>query len=288
MAHINPPPHELGRINAIVGGRSRRYEVRNFAAPLSVKAVISGVATWSTAAGRFEVGPAGCLIVNDGEEYSIEVDSLHPVETFCVFFSRGFVEEAHQSAITGSADLLDLDVAAPPFEFAERLQSDEALRTAISGAHAHVQDGLDVEESISTMAQRLVALRTDVAQRVARLPVLKASTRDEIKRRLDRSVAFIHGDLPGDLSLDRIANAACLAPFHFHRLFASYFGETPHRYVTRLRLDRAIGLLAGTDRNILDIASDCGFQSLGSFTTLFTRRFGVPPARFRKKREAAE
>src|SRR5437763_731475 len=115
MARVNPPPHELGRVNAIVGGRARRYDVARFAAPLSVKAVLSGTATWTTTAGRFEIGPAGCLVINDGEEYSLEVDALQPVETFCVFFARGFVEEAHRSTLTGTAELLDKP-GAPPVE----------------------------------------------------------------------------------------------------------------------------------------------------------------------------
>lgn len=264
-----------------MGGRASRYAVRNFAAPLSVKAVISGTATWTTAAGRFELGPSGCLIVNDGESYSIEIDSLQPVETFCIFFRRGFVEDAHRSAVTASAALLDDDRTPPNIEFAEPLQDDEALRALIEGAR-----GSSPDDAIIAVAQRLVALHTDVIHRIARLPSLRASTREEIRRRLDRAVASIHGNLDGDLSLERMATDACLAPFHFHRVFTSYFGETPHRYVTRLRLQRAATLLRGTDRPVTDVATDCGFESAGSFTTLFTRHFGVPPSRFRKNREA--
>ena len=131
MTRVNPEPSALGRVNAIVGGRALRYDVRGFASPLSVKAVIRGTATWTTAMGRFELGPSGCLILNDDEEYSIEIDSLQPVETFCVFFRRGFVDDAHRSAITGSAKLLD-DASPPPqVEFAERMQFDEGLRSVV-------------------------------------------------------------------------------------------------------------------------------------------------------------
>jgi hypothetical protein len=68
----------------VLAGRGRLYEAR-FASPLSVESVTRGVATWETAAGRFEIGPSACLIVNDGEEYAITVDALHPVETFCLY-----------------------------------------------------------------------------------------------------------------------------------------------------------------------------------------------------------
>ena len=287
---MNPPSSELGRVNAIVGGRARRYEVRNFASPLSVKAVLEGTATWTTAAGRFDLGPSGCLIVNGDEEYSIEIDALQPVETFCVFFRHGFVEEAHRSAVTGSAALLDDSTVPPNIEFAERLQYDAQLRSAIETERRRDGGGTAGEDAGVTfvaLAKRLVELHTDVAQRVSRLPALRASTREEIRHRLDRAIGVIHGDLAGDLSLERIATEACLAPFHFHRLFTSYSGETPHRYVTRLRLQRAATLLAGSERPVTDIALDCGFESAGSFTTLFSRHFGAPPSRFRKNREAA-
>ena len=85
MALINPPAALLGRVNAIVGGRARRYEVAGFAGPLSIKAVISGTAAWETRDGRYELGPSGCLVLHEGEEYSIEVDALQPVETSLIW-----------------------------------------------------------------------------------------------------------------------------------------------------------------------------------------------------------
>jgi transcriptional regulator GlxA family with amidase domain len=83
------------------------------------------------------------------------------------------------------------------------------------------------------------------------------------------------------------AREACLSPFHFHRLFTSFHDTTPHRYLTRLRLQRARTLLRGTTRDVTEVAFACGFESLGSFTTLFTRTFGISPARFRRNRETA-
>jgi AraC-like DNA-binding protein len=284
---INPPPALLGKVNAIVGGRARRYEAENVAGPLSIKCVVEGVAAWETASGRFEIGPAGWLVLNDGEEYTITVDSRHPVETFCVFFRRGFVEEAHRSATTPTAALLD---AAPPgdaLHFAERLHSDSGVRDALMRARHCRGDDFALDAALHSVAAALVRARGDVASRVARLPALRGTTRAEIARRLDRAVAFIHGHLDRPLSIGLMASAACLSPFHFHRLFGSYFGETPHRYVTRLRLERAAALLRGSEREVVEVANACGFSSAGSFSALFARTFGVPPARFRKNGETA-
>ena len=64
---VNPPARELGSVNAIVAGRARRYEVKNFRGPLSLKSVLSGSAVWETSSGRFEVLPGSVLVLNDGE-----------------------------------------------------------------------------------------------------------------------------------------------------------------------------------------------------------------------------
>src|SRR5687768_14874226 len=94
---LNPPPGSLGRANVLLAARARRHEVHRFAGPLSIKSVVDGAATWETRAGRFELVPGAALVLNDGEEYSICVDALQPVETFCVFFARGFVEDAFRA-----------------------------------------------------------------------------------------------------------------------------------------------------------------------------------------------
>jgi transcriptional regulator GlxA family with amidase domain len=181
---------------------------------------------------------------------------------------------------TTSSDLLLDSTGAASIEFAARMQFDDELRRSIERASIEKSD-----ESITLIANRLVAIHTDVAARVSRLPALRATTRAELHRRVNRGIEVIHGNLDGDLSLERLASAACLAPFHFHRIFTALHGETPHRYVTRIRLQRAASLLRSTDRPVLDIALSCGFESLGSFTTLFRRYLGAAPAAFRKNRE---
>ena len=89
------------------------------------------------------------------------------------------------------------------------------------------------------------------------------------------------------LDVPALARAAHLSAAHFSREFRRAFGETPHQYLLTRRLERAAALLRGTELPVADVAAGCGFESVGSFTTLFARRFGAPPARFRKNREDA-
>jgi AraC-like DNA-binding protein len=83
------------------------------------------------------------------------------------------------------------------------------------------------------------------------------------------------------LGVDDLARAAGLSRAHFSREFRRAFGESPHAYLLTRRLERAAALLRTTDRSIVDVCLSVGLQSVGSFTTSFTRTYGVPPKAYR-------
>src|SRR5436189_570741 len=83
------------------------------------------------------------------------------------------------------------------------------------------------------------------------------------------------------LSVDDLAAAAGLSRAHFSREFRRAFGESPHTYLLTRRLERAAALLRTTDRSVADICLSVGLQSIGSFTTSFTRVYGRSPTAYR-------
>jgi AraC-like DNA-binding protein len=85
------------------------------------------------------------------------------------------------------------------------------------------------------------------------------------------------------LGVDDMARAAGLSRAHFSREFRRAFGESPHSYLLTRRLERAAALLRTTDRSVVDICFSVGLQSVGSFTTSFTRTFGASPTAYRAK-----
>jgi AraC-like DNA-binding protein len=106
---------------------------------------------------------------------------------------------------------------------------------------------------------------------------------DDAVRRLRRARAFIDHGYDGPLDLESIAAAAALSRFHLLRRFKDTYGETPHAYLTRRRIERAKELLAGTDLPVTQVCLEVGFASLGSFSTLFSRHVGHSPDRFRRR-----
>jgi len=268
---VNPPPSALGRVNAILAGRARHYD-EHFAGPLSIKSVVRGSGVWTTGGARFEVTPHTALLLNDGEEYAIEIDAREPVETFCVFFARGFVEEAMEAATTASAELLDGQAKAPVLHWTERWVFDDAVLRALADVR---NDGGDA--SLYALANAIVATRRNLDVRVAQMPLVRASTRDEIRRRIARGIAYIHASISDPFTVEDVAREACLSRFHFHRLFTAMTGETPHRYIARLRLERARAMLRDRERNIGDVALASGFATPSAFSSAFSKHFGYPP-----------
>ncbi|MEZ4680954.1 MAG: helix-turn-helix transcriptional regulator [Caldilineaceae bacterium] len=83
--------------------------------------------------------------------------------------------------------------------------------------------------------------------------------------------------------LDAIAHVAALSPNHLLRSFKALFHTTPHQYLTEQRLIHASHLLRTTELSITTICLAVGFQSIGSFSALFRRRFGLSPVQFRQQ-----
>jgi transcriptional regulator GlxA family with amidase domain len=85
------------------------------------------------------------------------------------------------------------------------------------------------------------------------------------------------------LGIAGLARIACVSPAHLIRTFRATFGETPHRYLQRRRVERAMYLLRATDRSVTDICLEVGFSSLGTFSRTFAGIVGEPPSSYRRR-----
>ncbi|HMI99687.1 MAG TPA: AraC family transcriptional regulator [Gaiellaceae bacterium] len=100
-------------------------------------------------------------------------------------------------------------------------------------------------------------------------------------RHLLRAKDLIDGRFREPLDVPTLARAAHLSTAHFSREFRRAFGETPHQYLLTRRLERATALLRNTDRTVAEICLAVGLRSVGSFTTSFSRTYGLSPTTYR-------
>ncbi|WP_328499731.1 helix-turn-helix transcriptional regulator [Streptomyces sp. NBC_00457] len=98
---------------------------------------------------------------------------------------------------------------------------------------------------------------------------------------VERAITTMWDHYSEPLSLDEIADTAVLSKFYFSRVFRSLTGTSPGRFLTAIRLYSAKNLLLETSQSVTDISYQVGYNSLGTFTTRFTRSVGVSPTRFR-------
>jgi AraC family transcriptional regulator len=278
--------------NAVI--RFRAYQMRaceehDF---LAIRCAFNGQRRFETPEGRFAVDDSAYLIMNTGEDVRTSIDSPTEVESFSVFFRPGMAEETLRSLITPSDRLLDDSrrQLSAPVRFFEKLYCHDQilspalfdLRAALAERSEHEVTRGWMEERFHDLLERLLLVHRNVGREIEMLPAVRQATRIELYQRLHRARDYMDASLSQSLPLSEMAESAYFSTHHFLRLFKKVFGETPHQYLTRRRLEEAKRLLVRTEQPVTDICGQVGFDSLGSFSWLFRQRIGMSPMEFRQ------
>jgi AraC-like DNA-binding protein len=109
---------------------------------------------------------------------------------------------------------------------------------------------------------------------------------EESNRRMLRARDAMDREYARPLNVAALARVTHTSEAHFIRTFKATFGETPHRYLQRRRVERAMFVLRQTDRSVTEISLDVGFLSLGTFSRTFREIVGQSPTEFRNSGEA--
>ncbi|WP_035053000.1 AraC family transcriptional regulator [Andreprevotia chitinilytica] len=110
---------------------------------------------------------------------------------------------------------------------------------------------------------------------------MKRSTQQLYASRLEKVIIHLHQHLDADPDLYRLADIACLSPYHFHRVWRAWMGETVTETVRRLRLHRAAGELIASPKPLALVANRAGYESPAAFSRAFRQAYGLPPNSFR-------
>jgi AraC-like DNA-binding protein len=106
---------------------------------------------------------------------------------------------------------------------------------------------------------------------------------EELNRRMLRARDAMDRTYAEPLDVPTLAGIAHVSEAYFIRTFRATFGEPPHRYLQRRRVERAMYLLRATDRNVTEICLDVGFTSLGTFSRIFSGIVGEAPTTYRQR-----
>lgn len=272
-----------GRENCLILGRARHAEYARFRQRLSIKMARGGGERYFLDGRSVVVDDDSYLVLNDGRSYGSLIDTDREVESFSVFFRPGLLEEV--SGAMGVA-IDDIPSYAPhcagSVDFDEQLRPhDQTVSPVMRFIRHHILDGVDddrwYEEQLHVLAARLLAQQHRTAQGALRLDCAKASTRQELHRRLGLAADFMQSNYERDIGLGEISAAACLSVHHFMRLFRRVYGLTPTQFLYHKRVQVALRLMQQSDLAMQDIAARVGFNSRATFYRQLKRWRGPLP-----------
>ncbi|MBH5319590.1 AraC family transcriptional regulator [Paenibacillus sp. GSMTC-2017] len=116
------------------------------------------------------------------------------------------------------------------------------------------------------------------------MKIMGVNKTNDYNHAINIAIDFIHQHLDDPLTLEQVASKAAFSPYHFHRIFKAIVQENVHDYVRRARIERAAKrLICHKEIKLSDIALECGFQSLATFSRAFKLMRGITPTDFRKR-----
>jgi AraC family transcriptional regulator len=290
MPSKQPVAKESNRIKPgdcwILHAQAREYHWEG-SGQLSIKTFLGGRAQYRVGSSHHAVDESSYLVLNHGQTYSINIESRQPVESFCLFFADGFAEDVQRTLSQRPEDLLDEpdgNEIAPIHFFEKNYAHDQILSPVLFRLRSEYQNrerGWLVEQ-LHTVVERLLRVHRGTYAETERLDSVRPATREELYRRISRARDYMSSKFAEPVTLSQLARVTCLSPNHLLRTFRKVFGGTPHQFLTERRVQEAKRLLAATELSVTDICLACGFESLGSFSSLFRKRCGSPPSEYRE------
>lgn len=270
---------------------TKRFSQKDyFNEDLTLKFVFSGSQSYQVNKKEFIVHPDCFLTINKGTNYESNIQSLNYVQSMSISFDSGFIHDMHRSYFNTTSYLLDnlSDNRVKEYTFPETilpLKSNLAFNLQHLNRYIKNKGSDDhlLEEYLHhSYINYLEIFNLDILQAQERLNCLKQHTKTEIIKRLNLAKDYIYCNYNQAIELKTIAEHSCLSVNHLLRTFKQAFGESPHQFLTKIRLKRANHLIKNSSYGINEIVTNVGFECSSSFIRLYKQHFQTTPARQRK------
>ena len=188
-----------------------------------------------------------------------------------------------RSLIDSVADQMELGGSCRELSLGDAMRFHDPLVAAmLSALHRAASDPADLRLYVDALVHALAAHLLQHYSRGRQAGTARFEQPERlVPRRIRRVTDYIRANLSADLTIGELAAQAGLSSFHFARVFRRETGETPHQYVTRLRLEEAARLLRSTDQTVQQISIAVGYENASHFSVQFKRDYGVTPLAYR-------
>lgn len=254
----------------------------------SIKTFSNGKAHYKTSKGFFAVEESRYLLLNEGS-YTISIDEIEHVESFCVFFKDGFAAEVfHSFQKTNDCLLSDPFKDTSPIGFFEKTYHKNNTLSSQLETFKQIFPSLEIdsvgyEEQFHKIMHSILNEHFNTYKEIESLNAIRRSTREELYRRVSIGHDYIRSYFDKSLKLGEVARIACLSPNHLLRTYSQIYGRTPHQHISEFRIQKAKQLLSEIDNSMTDITFKLGFQNPVSFSKMFKQHVGISPKEYRKK-----
>jgi AraC family transcriptional regulator len=287
VGYGNRPLDTEGFPNVIIHTTTTTSYRPDILGPISVFQNIIGSSRCKVDNHTVNIPPDYFFISNCFQEYTLEIESTQPVETFNIHIGDAFSQGTLSALLTPTDTILNhgLQQQVPTIAFYNKLyRKDAAFNTIVKRLQQHQAGSFEkaaFEEDMTRLLVYLLQQHRDIIAQLHKLPPVKKSTKLELYKRLSVALDAIYTHPVSSLDIDALAATACLSKFHFLRLFKQAYGLSPYQYMQQLRLEKAAQLLKHTSFPVLDIAITLGFENSNSFSRLFYQRHHCYPTQYR-------
>jgi AraC family transcriptional regulator len=276
--------------SVIIHTKTRQAYRPDITGPISLFVNLKGSSDCIIDGRRMQVTEDTYCISNRLQDYTLEINSNEPVETFNIHIGEHFSENFLHGLTHTSEELLNnvTEASAQPLNFYNKLyRRDAEFNRHVSALMQLQQPGVFnkmlFEEKLAGLMLHLLQQHTQVLAGIAKMPAVKAAVKQELYKRISMAADYIHATYTQNIQLEDMAAAACLSKFHFLRLFKQVYKVSPYQYIQQLRLEKAHQLLTTSQDGVNDIAATLGYENSNSFSRIFYQRTGLYPSQYRQK-----
>ena len=264
----------------------KQFDLQTQNEGISIKYVAEGVEYYRIGSKLFTVKPGQFLIVNHNVDVEIFIESSTNVKGLCLFVDPKWLHQMNYEANTSVTNLLENpapDRKAPAFDCREQIYS-----IYYSPLKSLVLDLVDQQEHMKyirleahwfyQLSQKILEQERGIEQQINLINAERPATREELYKRIELALEYIHAHFGEKLKVAEIAKVAMLSEFHFLRTFKQAIGISPIKYIQKLRMEHAKLLLESGKWTITEIAETCGYMDLQYFSKSFKRNYGIAPS----------
>src|SRR5689334_7636908 len=256
--------------NKIISTTSDLRSYSETTANFSIRFVFSGNETCAIGRRQLSLHTDSFIMMNKGTQFTSSSDLRLPVNMLSIEFDEDFLNEFNVKFFgKKKGGLFDTEHAA--YQLRETIYPLKAdLKLNIGRLKDLIEDENTSEDLINELLHHCLQnccriYNEEISLKAKKLNFLNVNTRIEILRRLNLAKEYLYANYDKNVSLEGVANYACLSVNHLLRTFKLAYNQSPHQYLIQIRLQRAQLLLAKTEYPVYEIVNMVGFKCTSSF-----------------------